>query len=167
MSRRVINPAEPREAAKRPALPPTMPVTLRVNGVVRELAIDPRMSLLDALRDQLLLTGTKKGCNQGACGACTVLVDGERMLSCLSLALQQDGRDIVTIEGLGEVPIGSALQSAFIEADGLQCGYCTPGQICSAVGMLGELKLLIRLVRPARLELATSWFVARRSIQLS
>jgi xanthine dehydrogenase YagT iron-sulfur-binding subunit len=115
-----------------------IPITLQVNGRSHELVIDPRVSLLDALRDHLQLTGTKKGCDQGACGACTVLVEGERILSCLSLALQYEGRDIVTIEGLADQDAGRALQSAFIEADGFQCGYCTPGQICSAVGMLDE-----------------------------
>jgi xanthine dehydrogenase YagT iron-sulfur-binding subunit len=137
MNPRVINSDE---ADGRVARPSTLPLTLRVNGVEHELAIDPRVSLLDALREELRLTGTKKGCNQGACGACTVLVNGERVLSCLSLALQHDGHDIVTIEGLADAPIGSAVQSAFIEADGFQCGYCTPGQICSAVAMLGELE---------------------------
>ena len=99
---------------------------------------DPRVSLLDHLRETLHLTGTKKGCNQGACGACTVLVDGERILSCLALAVQYDGRQITTIEGLGEAGTLHPLQTAFIEYDGLQCGYCTPGQICSAIGMAAE-----------------------------
>jgi xanthine dehydrogenase YagT iron-sulfur-binding subunit len=99
---------------------------------------DPRVSLLDHLRETLHLTGTKKGCNQGACGACTVLVDGERILSCLALAVQYDGRQITTIEGLGEAGTLHPLQTAFIEYDGFQCGYCTPGQICSAIGMAAE-----------------------------
>jgi xanthine dehydrogenase YagT iron-sulfur-binding subunit len=141
----------PTESTEDVVFPLTIPLTLRVNGFVHELAIDPRLSLLDALREELHLSGTKKGCNQGACGACTVLVDGERILSCLSLALQHDGHDIVTVEGLAEVSIGSAMQSAFIEADGFQCGYCTPGQICSAVGMLSELERGIpSAVTPAR-----------------
>lgn len=113
-----------------------MPIT--VNGEQRELSPDPRVSLLDLLREHLGLTGTKKGCNQGACGACTVLVDGERVLSCLSLAVQHDGRSVTTIEGLAEGGALHPLQLAFIEHDGFQCGYCTPGQICSGVGMLAE-----------------------------
>ena len=113
------------------------PVSLRVNGVEKTLDIEARVSLLDALRDHLHLTGTKKGCNQGACGACTVLVDGERINSCLALAMQYEGREIRTIEGLANGEL-HPLQQAFIEHDGFQCGYCTPGQICSAVGMLFE-----------------------------
>jgi xanthine dehydrogenase YagT iron-sulfur-binding subunit len=107
-----------------------------INGQSHELNPDVRTSLLDLLREHLHLTGTKKGCDQGACGACTVLVDGMRINSCLALAVQYDGCAITTIEGLeGEDP----LQRAFIEHDGFQCGYCTPGQICSAKGMMGEL----------------------------
>ncbi len=101
---------------------------------------DVRTSLLDLLRDHLGFTGTKKGCNQGACGACTVLVDGERINSCLALAVQYDDRAITTIEGIGELDALHPLQQAFIEHDGFQCGYCTPGQICSAIGMAAELK---------------------------
>ncbi|BDC50909.1 oxidoreductase [Bryobacterales bacterium F-183] len=115
---------------------------LQINGDTRTLSnLDPRVSLLDAIRDHCGLTGAKKGCNQGACGACTVLVDGERINSCLTLALQYEGRDIRTIEGLAEAD-GSLhpLQKAFVEHDGFQCGFCTPGQICSAVGMLAEYK---------------------------
>jgi xanthine dehydrogenase YagT iron-sulfur-binding subunit len=115
-------------------------LSLRVNGTRRTLTLDPRVSLLDALRDHLHLTGTKKGCDQGACGACTVLVDGERILSCLTLAVQYEGRDVITIEGVGDQEDGRALQSAFMDEDGFQCGYCTPGQICSAVGMLDEVR---------------------------
>jgi xanthine dehydrogenase YagT iron-sulfur-binding subunit len=114
-------------------------VALHVNGRDHRLELDPRVSLLDALREHMGLTGTKKGCDQGACGACTVLVDGERILSCLALAVQYPGRDIVTIEGLGNGRV-HPLQAAFIEHDGFQCGYCTPGQICSAIGMLGEVR---------------------------
>ena len=99
---------------------------------------DPRVSLLDLLREGLHLTGTKKGCNQGACGACTVLVDGERILSCLALAVQYEGRSVTTIEGLAGEDGLHPLQQAFIEHDGFQCGYCTPGQICSAIGMAAE-----------------------------
>lgn len=113
-------------------------VTLHVNGIEYKLQLEARVSLLDALRENLGLTGTKKGCNQGACGACTVLVDGERINSCLALAIQYEGRKIVTIEGLANADGLHPLQSAFIEHDGFQCGYCTPGQICSAVAMIGE-----------------------------
>ena len=109
-----------------------------INGQPTEVACDIRTSLLDLLREHLALPGTKKGCNQGACGACTVLVEGERINSCLALAVQYQGRSIVTIEGLGTVGALHPLQAAFVEHDGFQCGYCTPGQICSAVGMLGE-----------------------------
>jgi xanthine dehydrogenase YagT iron-sulfur-binding subunit len=108
-------------------------IRMRVNGAAERLDVEPRVSLLDALRDHLGLTGTKKGCDQGACGACTVLADGERINSCLALAVQYAGRDITTIEGLDH-----PLQEAFVRNDGLQCGYCTSGQICSAVGMLAE-----------------------------
>ncbi len=113
-----------------------MPIT--VNGVAAELPADPRVSLLDLLRDHLQLPGTKKGCNQGACGACTVLVDGTRVLSCLALAVQYEGRAVTTIEGLAQNGVLHPLQQAFIEHDGFQCGYCTPGQICSAIGMIEE-----------------------------
>ena len=111
-----------------------------VNGNAVPGPADPRVSLLDHLRETLHLTGTKKGCNQGACGACTVLVDGERILSCLALAVQYDGRQITTIEGLAESATLHPLQAAFIEHDGFQCGYCTPGQLCSAIGMAAEVK---------------------------
>jgi len=115
-------------------------VSLRVNGAIHQLIIDSRVSLLDALRDHLSLTGTKKGCNQGACGACTVLVDGERINSCLTLAIQYEDREIRTIEGLAHDGTLHPMQDAFITHDGFQCGYCTPGQICSAVAMLAEWK---------------------------
>lgn len=112
-----------------------------INGTDYPLPDDPRVSLLDLLREHLGLTGTKLGCNQGGCGACTVILDGTRVLSCLTLAVQADGRDVLTIEGLAsEQSRLHPLQQAFIEHDGLQCGYCTPGQICSAVAMLGELR---------------------------
>jgi xanthine dehydrogenase YagT iron-sulfur-binding subunit len=117
-----------------------VPVSLRVNGVTHALTIESRVSLLDALRDRLGLTGTKQGCDQGACGACTVLVDGERINSCLTFAIQYEDRDIQTIEGLSQDGQLHPLQRAFIEHDGFQCGYCTPGQICSAVAMLAELR---------------------------
>ncbi|HEY2752747.1 2Fe-2S iron-sulfur cluster-binding protein [Phenylobacterium sp.] len=113
---------------------------LTVNGAAVSLPEDPRVSLLDLLRERQDLPGTKNGCNQGACGACTVLVDGERMLSCLALAVQFEGREITTIEGLGKPGALHPLQQAFIEHDGFQCGYCTPGQICSAVAMVQELR---------------------------
>src|SRR5688572_12487945 len=107
---------------------PMILIKLNINGMVHELKIEPRVSLLDALREFLGLTGTKKGCNQGACGACTVLVDGQRINSCLALAVQYEGREIKTIEGLAnEAGELHPLQSAFIEHDGFQCGYCTPG----------------------------------------
>ena len=115
-----------------------MPIS--VNGPDAPLPDDPRVSLLDLLRERLHLHGTKKGCNQGACGACTVLVDGERILSCLAFAVQYDGRSVTTIEGLGGEGHLHPLQEAFIEHDGFQCGYCTPGQICSAVGMAEEVR---------------------------
>lgn len=113
--------------------------SIQVNGTEFALPRDPRVSLLDALRDTFHLYGTKKGCDQGACGACTVLVDGERIVACLALAVQYEGRAVTTIEGLTQEDQGVRLQEAFIEKDGLQCGYCTPGQICSAVGMAGEI----------------------------
>ena len=111
---------------------------IRVNGTDVEPPHDPRVSLLDLLRDTLQLHGTKKGCNQGACGACTVLVDGERIVSCLGLAVQYVGQSVTTIEGIADANSLHPLQQAFIEHDGFQCGYCTPGQICSAVGMAAE-----------------------------
>lgn len=119
----------------------TMPtVSLNVNGKTHAIALDTRTTLLDALREQLHLTGTKKGCDHGQCGACTVLVDGKRINSCLTLAVMHDGDEITTVEGLGTVDRMHPMQAAFVKHDGYQCGYCTPGQICSAVGMLDELK---------------------------
>ena len=115
-----------------------MTTALTVNGRVRQLDLDTRTTLLDALREHLHLTGTKKGCDHGQCGACTVLINGRRMNACLSLAVMHDGDDIVTIEGLGSPGALHEMQSAFIEHDGFQCGYCTAGQICSAVAMLDE-----------------------------
>lgn len=114
-------------------------MAIRINGTDVAPPDDARVSLLDLLRDRLHLTGTKVGCNQGACGACTVLVDGERVLSCLTLAMQVDGQEVTTIEGLGADGL-HPLQAAFLEHDGLQCGYCTPGQICAASAMLAELR---------------------------
>ncbi len=118
----------------------TIQIALEINGVTRTLEIEPRVSPLDALREHLHLTGTKKGCNQGACGACTVLCNGERILSCLTLAVQYDGLEITTIEGLSTAGELHPLQVEFMEQDGFQCGYCTPGQICSAVGMIREFR---------------------------
>lgn len=113
-------------------------MAIRINDSEVPVPGDARISLLDLLREELHLTGTKVGCNQGACGACTVLIDGERVLSCLTLAAQADGRSVTTIEGLGNADALHPLQAAFIEHDGFQCGYCTPGQICAAKAMLEE-----------------------------
>jgi xanthine dehydrogenase YagT iron-sulfur-binding subunit len=115
-------------------------VALKVNGKRRELSLDTRTTLLDTLREHLQLTGTKKGCDHGQCGACTVLVNGERINSCLSLAVMHQGDEVTTIEGLGTPDKLHPMQAAFIEHDGYQCGYCTPGQICSAVAVLDEIK---------------------------
>jgi xanthine dehydrogenase YagT iron-sulfur-binding subunit len=115
-----------------------MPVALTVNDETRRLVLEPRVSLLDALREHLGLTGSKKGCDQGTCGVCTVWVDGRRVLACLMLAVTCEGRDITTIEGLADAEELHPMQRAFIEHDALQCGYCTPGQIMSAVKLLEE-----------------------------
>lgn len=115
-------------------------ITLLVNGREHTLQLEARVSLLDALREHLGLTGTKKGCNQGACGACTVLVNGERINSCFALAVQYEGLEITTIEGLADANGLHPLQQAFIKHDGFQCGYCTPGQICSAAAMIEEFR---------------------------
>jgi len=116
----------------------SMPTTLNVNGRDYRLSVDPRVTLLDALRHQLQLTGTKKGCDHGQCGACTVLVNGRRIYSCLTLAVMQTGAEITTIEGLSSGDELHPMQQAFIDHDAFQCGYCTSGQICSAVGLLHE-----------------------------
>ncbi|MEB1529578.1 2Fe-2S iron-sulfur cluster-binding protein [Xanthomonas sp. WHRI 7945] len=124
-------------------LPPpqnALPVVLQVNGQRHALRLDPRTTLLDALREHLALTGTKKGCDHGQCGACTVIVDGERRLSCLTLAAQAEDAQITTIEGLADGERLHPMQAAFVQHDGFQCGYCTPGQICSAVALLNEIK---------------------------
>ncbi len=115
-----------------------MPVQVVLNGKKTDLMLDPRVTLLDALRETLALTGTKKGCDHGQCGACTVLVNGRRINSCLSLAVMHDGDEITTIEGLAQGDELHPVQAAFLELDGFQCGYCTPGQICSAVALLQE-----------------------------
>ncbi len=120
--------------------PQTMSITLKVNGAPHALTLDTRTSLLDALRENLALTGSKKGCDHGQCGACTVLVDGRRVNSCLTLAVTADGAEITTIEGLAKGDTLHPVQAAFFEHDAFQCGYCTPGQICSAVALLKEHK---------------------------
>jgi xanthine dehydrogenase YagT iron-sulfur-binding subunit len=111
-----------------------------INGMTYAADVDVRTSMLDLLRDHLGLPGTKKGCNQGACGACTILVDGKRILSCMALAVQYQDRPVTTIEGIGTPDSLSKIQQAFVDHDGFQCGYCTPGQICSAVAVLDEIK---------------------------
>ena len=116
----------------------TYTIELKVNDRSWKLELDPRTSLLDALREHLHLTGTKKGCDHGQCGACTVLVNGRRINSCLALAVMHEGDEVVTIEGLGSPEALNPLQAAFVDRDGFQCGYCTPGQICSAIGMMRE-----------------------------
>jgi xanthine dehydrogenase YagT iron-sulfur-binding subunit len=120
--------------------PVLLPVAMTVNGQRHALTTDTRATLLDALREQLHLTGTKKGCDHGQCGACTVIVDGQRINSCLTLAVMHEGAQITTIEGLGTPDKLHPMQAAFIKYDGYQCGYCTPGQICSAVAVLDEIK---------------------------
>ena len=135
--------AQPRRKAPHetpPGDPADVTTTFTVNGQTHKVTLDPRVTLLDALREHLRLTGTKKGCDHGQCGACTVIVDGRRINSCLTLAAMHDGADITTIEGLGTPDRLSPLQAAFIEHDGFQCGYCTPGQICSATAMLEEVR---------------------------
>jgi xanthine dehydrogenase YagT iron-sulfur-binding subunit len=130
---------EPRGGAdQRIPTPEKVPVRLVVNGVEKTLMLAPWTSLLDALRDHLDLTGTKKGCDHGQCGACTVLVDGRRINSCLTLAVMKDGAHVTTVEGLAENGVLSPVQQAFIEHDAFQCGYCTPGQLCSAAGLIAE-----------------------------
>ena len=126
--------------AAAPAVENPVRVALKVNGATRTLELDSRVVLLDALRERLELTGTKKGCDQGQCGACTVLVDGRRVLSCLTLAATVEGKEITTVEGLAKGEELHPVQAAFIKYDGFQCGYCTPGQLCSAVGLLEEVR---------------------------
>jgi xanthine dehydrogenase YagT iron-sulfur-binding subunit len=127
-------------AAAKTANVATVNVLLRVNGTDHHVMLDPRTSLLDAVRERLHLTGAKKGCDQGQCGACTMIVDGRRIASCLTLAVMQEGHDITTIEGLGTPKNLHPMQAAFVKHDGYQCGFCTPGQICAAVAMLEEVK---------------------------
>jgi xanthine dehydrogenase YagT iron-sulfur-binding subunit len=132
-----LDEAQTSEAA-RPAIEGAVPITLRINGKDRQLRVDPRTTLLDCIRETVVLTGTKKGCDHGQCGACTVHVDGRRVVSCLSLALLHDGKEITTIEGLGTPESMHPMQAAFLTCDGYQCGYCTSGQIMSAVALLKE-----------------------------
>jgi xanthine dehydrogenase YagT iron-sulfur-binding subunit len=127
--------ADPRDAEP---LPSPVTVELQINGQQHSLSLDPRTTLLDALREHLALTGSKKGCDHGQCGACTVLLDGRRINSCLTLAVMHDGQSITTIEGIADGASLHPLQALFVEHDGFQCGYCTSGQICSATGMLNE-----------------------------
>ncbi|HJT98872.1 MAG TPA: 2Fe-2S iron-sulfur cluster-binding protein [Rhodanobacteraceae bacterium] len=118
----------------------TQRITLTINGEAHTLSIEPRVTLLDALRDHLGLTGTKKGCDRGQCGACTVLVDGRRINACLTLAVMQEGAKITTVEGLAGAAALSPMQAAFVERDAFQCGFCTPGQLCAATALLDELR---------------------------
>ena len=132
------HPAPPVAAGGGAPAASTLPIDLVVNGQARRLRVDPRASLLDTLREQMELAGTKKGCDHGQCGACTVLVDGRRVLSCLTLAAMASGRRVTTVEGLAEGDRLHPVQAAFLKHDAFQCGYCTPGQIMSAVGLLAE-----------------------------
>ena len=136
----LIGDAQPALAADAPGAPTSEVVTIefRINGRPHVLTLDPRTTLLDALRERLGFTGTKKGCDQGQCGACTVIVNGQRINSCLTLAVMHAGDEVTTIEGLANGEELHSMQAAFVRHDALQCGYCTPGQICSAVAMLGE-----------------------------
>jgi xanthine dehydrogenase YagT iron-sulfur-binding subunit len=135
MARATATDRLPRDEIPTPA---KLTIMLDVNGVARKLTVAPWTTLLDALRDHLDLTGTKKGCDHGQCGACTVLVDGRRINSCLTLAVMKDGAKVTTIEGLATDGVLHALQQAFIDHDAFQCGYCTSGQICSAAGLIAE-----------------------------
>jgi len=137
----VANAQVPARGGEAPVEVPSISrVSFTVNGTARELELDTRTTLLDALRERLRLPGTKKGCEQGQCGACTVIVDGRRIASCLTLAVMHEGDEIKTIEGLGTPDNLHPMQAAFVKHDGYQCGYCTPGQICSAVAVLDEIK---------------------------
>ncbi|MBL6080091.1 aldehyde dehydrogenase iron-sulfur subunit [Belnapia sp. T18] len=133
-------PAPATSATSNPGASAISKVSFRVNGEVRDLAVDTRTTLLDALREHLQLTGSKKGCDHGQCGACTVMVDGRRIYSCLTLAVMHEGDEVTTIEGLGQPGNLHPMQAAFVKHDGYQCGYCTPGQICASVAMLEEIK---------------------------
>ncbi|KMO42494.1 ferredoxin [Methylobacterium variabile] len=141
-SARAATPPAQAQAPQAPAAEPAtprMPVTLQVNGQARPLEVDPRTTLLDALRERIGLTGSKKGCDHGQCGACTMIVNGRRINGCLTLAVMHQGAEITTIEGLGQPDALHPLQAAFVKHDGYQCGYCTPGQICSGVAVLAEI----------------------------
>jgi xanthine dehydrogenase YagT iron-sulfur-binding subunit len=127
-----------RSGVEKVSTPAPMTITLRVNGAEHKLSVAPWTTLLDTLRDRLNLTGTKKGCDHGQCGSCTVLVEGRRVNSCLTLAVMKDGAQVTTIEGLSKNGVLHPLQQAFIDHDAFQCGYCTPGQICSAAGLIAE-----------------------------
>jgi xanthine dehydrogenase YagT iron-sulfur-binding subunit len=149
-------------ATSQAVAPSRVPVRLTVNGQHHELELDTRTTLLDALREHLHLTGTKKGCDHGQCGACTVIVDGRRINSCLTLAVMHDGDTVTTIEGLGTPDRLHPMQAAFIKHDGYQCGYCTPGQICSAVAVLDEIRAgipshvtedILASIRPTNMEM--------------
>ena len=133
-------PAAQAAAAPAPAAVPARPFTLNINGKDHRLSLEPRVTLLDALRESAGLTGTKKGCDRGQCGACTVLVDGRRINACLTLAIMHQGAKITTIEGIAQGDKLAPIQAAFIEHDAFQCGYCTPGQICSAVACIDEIR---------------------------
>ena len=136
-----LHPVEAAPSVPRPGPPPpTIKVTLKVNGKSRTLDLDPRTTLLDAAREHLHLTGSKKGCDHGQCGACTMIVEGRRINSCLSLAVMHDGDAVTTIEGVGSPGDLHPMQAAFVRHDGFQCGYCTPGQIMSSIAMLEEIK---------------------------
>jgi xanthine dehydrogenase YagT iron-sulfur-binding subunit len=134
----LLRAAQAASVTRAPRGPQPIDVTLRINGTAHHLSIEPRVTLLDALRERVGLTGTKKGCDQGTCGACTVLADGKRINSCLALAVMAQGSEITTIEGLASGQQLHPMQAAFLEYDGFQCGYCTPGQIMSAVALLSE-----------------------------
>jgi len=136
----VVPPEAKTAASPAPTAIPTMPVTLTVNGRSHSMKLDTRTTLLDTLREHIQLTGTKKGCDHGQCGACTVMVNGKRINSCLTLAVMHDGDEVTTIEGFGRPGQLHPMQAAFVKHDGFQCGYCTPGQICSAIGTLEEIK---------------------------
>jgi xanthine dehydrogenase YagT iron-sulfur-binding subunit len=136
----VVEAPSPEAEWNQDEMPQLSEITLRINDQAWRLEVDPRTSLLDALREHLRLSGTKKGCDHGQCGACTVLINGRRVNSCLTLAVMHEDDEVVTIEGLGDPGDLHPMQLAFVEWDGFQCGYCTPGQICSAVGMLAEVR---------------------------